>query len=276
MSESSVKCPIFKGEKKDFQGFWIRFMAYARVKKFISGLNASTDMPANETDGNAIAANTTDATEIRQMKAMEDNYLAMAHLTTAMGTDALLNKLAQACTTEWPGGLVHEVATLLKAEYQPVDCIARVEMRGTMNKIEMTKFEDPARLFERIASLVTQFQGLNTTIQEEELIALAMNQDPREYSGIIAAIEVAKETALMLRDIGNAMEKQFCIMYGDSKVTGKGKELTLSAFEGICYNCGAKGHRAIECTKEKSSRQVDYEKRGKKKSEYFRGKCNDC
>ena len=42
-------------------------------------------------------------------------------------------------------------------------------MRRELNKIVLTKFEDPARLFERIAVLETQYSGMNTTVAEEEL-----------------------------------------------------------------------------------------------------------
>ena len=46
-------------------------------------------MPNDETTGLALDKKSTNANVIEQIKAMDLNYLAMAQLTTAMGTDAL-------------------------------------------------------------------------------------------------------------------------------------------------------------------------------------------
>ena len=49
------------------------------------------------------------------------NILAMTHLKMAFGNEGLLNKIASACTTDWQGGEVHQMVSLLKE-------IARLEI----------------------------------------------------------------------------------------------------------------------------------------------------
>jgi hypothetical protein len=53
------------------------------------------------------------------MKLGKKNMLAMAHLTMAFGTEALLNKIASACTADWPGGLAHVLITQMKNKSAP-------------------------------------------------------------------------------------------------------------------------------------------------------------
>ena len=104
---TSVKVPIFNGEEKNFQSWWIKFQAYVRVKGFHAVLvNAGitideADIEILEVKPSALAggtgARTTD--EERQLRLAKKNLLAMAHLTMAFGSEALLNKIASVCTT---------------------------------------------------------------------------------------------------------------------------------------------------------------------------------
>eukprot|EP00957_Ditylum_brightwellii_P095847 7302713-Ditylum_brightwellii.AAC.1 len=84
---SSVKVPIFNGEEK-IQSWWIQFQAYARVKQFSAALTVHSDLPTSEEEMSALDA----TSRKKQLAAGKKNMVAMAHLTMALGTEALLNK----------------------------------------------------------------------------------------------------------------------------------------------------------------------------------------
>ena len=112
---------MFLSGKEKYQAWIIRFEAYARVKQFMVGLKANSDLPATEADGLALDRTSTDVNGIEQIKALDMNYLAVTQLTITMGTDALLNKVQLVCTTDWPGSKACDTMTELKREFKPVD-----------------------------------------------------------------------------------------------------------------------------------------------------------
>eukprot|EP00957_Ditylum_brightwellii_P206215 15347360-Ditylum_brightwellii.AAC.1 len=93
MSEevATMKVPVFNGEEKNFQSWWIRFQAYARVKQFSTALAPHADLP--DTEAEIATLDPTDDGQKRRINAGKRNILAMAHLTMALGTEALLNKV---------------------------------------------------------------------------------------------------------------------------------------------------------------------------------------
>ena len=55
-----------------------------------------------------------------------------------------------------------------------------------------------------------------------------------------------------MKNLEEAMKKQFRIKYGKfDEGTGSDNELTLSLFEGVCYEYGIKGHVTNVCPKKK-------------------------
>ena len=126
---STVKVPIFYGKDESFHGWWIKFQAYSRVKGFNSVLKDAGIM-ITESDVEDLeekpkyGSGETDArteNEEKQLRLGKKNMLAMAHLTMAFGTEALLNKIASACTTDWPGGLAYVLIEQLKNKSAPQD-----------------------------------------------------------------------------------------------------------------------------------------------------------
>eukprot|EP00957_Ditylum_brightwellii_P197515 15048301-Ditylum_brightwellii.AAC.1 len=70
-----------------------------------------------------------------------------------------------------------------------------------------------------------------------------------------------------MKDLEDTMKKQFRIQYGKiDEGTGSDNELTLSAFEGVCYECSIKEHMANECSK----------KKGGSRTGRFRGNSHHC
>ena len=106
-SMMSVRMPVFGGNQKDFQSWWIKFQAYARVKGFHMVLNDG-EITITEADidlldkkpkyeSSEIGARSQD--EEKQLQLGKRNLLSMAHLTMAFGSEGLLNKIASVITT---------------------------------------------------------------------------------------------------------------------------------------------------------------------------------
>eukprot|EP00957_Ditylum_brightwellii_P191866 14606247-Ditylum_brightwellii.AAC.1 len=78
----------------------IRFLAYARVKGFSTALIMSSELPTSEEEIGTL--NVSNSDEKMQIAALKQNALSMAHLTMALGTESLLNKVSTVCNDSWP------------------------------------------------------------------------------------------------------------------------------------------------------------------------------
>jgi hypothetical protein len=140
--------PRFDGTPKAFQVWWIRFMAFATVGKFIKALKNDTDMPTTEAASIDLS---TDRGKL-QAAAMNRNAIAISNLTLAFSTEAMMGLVYKAMTTSFPSGLAYMVVEALFKKFRPQDTITRVELRQMLNSIKMKKGSDPASLFEQISS----------------------------------------------------------------------------------------------------------------------------
>ena len=139
--DGGSKVPVFEGTAKAYMMWWVRFHAYAVMKGFSRALKVDPSLPATE---DAVPAN--DEAKL----AKKANETAMASLTMAFKTEAMLNLVFRSMTTAWPGGLAHKVVEELKKKFQPEDIMSRVELRRSLNAISMKKGQDPSKLFEQI------------------------------------------------------------------------------------------------------------------------------
>ena len=122
-----VKLPVFDGDAKAYQSWWIRFQAYSRVKGFNVALRKIDDLPEKEEDAEALDPSKAD--DKKKIVTVKKNALAMAHITMALGTESLLNKVNTVSSEEWPGGLSYKLIESLKKEYHPEDRVATVKMK---------------------------------------------------------------------------------------------------------------------------------------------------
>ncbi len=111
----SVRLPSFSGARKDFHTWWIRFVAYANMCKFLAALKASGEASMPSSDSVVIDL-TTDAGKMISA-AKERNSLAMANLTMAFETENLFDLIYKTMSTDWPAGLAHEVFVQLFNNY---------------------------------------------------------------------------------------------------------------------------------------------------------------
>ena len=248
--------------------FWIRFDAFANVKNFKKALANDRDMPSSEADAYRLDEN--DANNKKAFAAVKRNKVAWAQMTLALNTEALLAIMSSNKDLAWPGGLAHKVVVKLKEKYQPNDRVSRVKLRRRLDRVEMSKTDDPSELFEQIASIKNAFQTNNTqTVDEEDLLATVLEKAPEEYASILATEERSKGANLTLENLEAAMDTEYRICYGvkgTEREKKKRGELSLAAFNGKCYNCQEDGHLARDCPKSTKGKG-----QGK-----FKGTCNNC
>ena len=270
---STMKAPSFDGKKESFQMFWIRFDAFANVKNFERALMNDKDMPASAAD--VLLLDENDANDKKAFAAVKRNKVAWAQMTLALNTEALLAIMSSTKDLAWPGGLAHKVVVKLKEKYQPNDRVSRVKLRRRLDRVEMSKTDDPSELFEQIASIKNAFQTNNTqTVDEEDLLATVLEKAPEEYASILATEERSKGASLTLADLEAAMDTEYRIRYGvkgTEREKKKRGELSLSAFNGKCYNCQEEGHVARDCPKSLKDQRFGGKGQGK-----FKGTCNNC
>ena len=95
----------------------------------------------------------------------------------------------------------------------------------------------------------------------------------------MATEERGKGSKLTLGDLEAAIDTEFRIRYGvrgTERENKKSKELTLSAFNGKCNNCGEEGHLARDCPKPRSDGAKKGGGQQNQKGGKFKGTCNNC
>ena len=262
----TVSLPTFDGSEEKFAAFWTRFQAYAQMKGFAAVLKENVLLPATADE----VVSATDQDKAEKDKNRKANHVAMAMLTMAMVNEGDLAFIYQSYTNEYPGGLVHKVVSAMMEQYRPKDRISRVEMRQALMSLKMGSNENPKLLFERIAGIQNKYNLGATKIDPEDLIAAVLTKAPAKYAGILTAEARSKGDQLTLLDLKTAMMQHWRILSGkeDEDEEESGKELSLTAFGGICYKCGEKGHKAFKCPKADKK-----DNKGKKR---FNGKCHLC
>ena len=112
-SMTSVRVLVFDGNEKNFQSWWIKFQAYARVKDFhtvlkdavITITKADVDTLDKKTKHGSSETGARSQNKENNLKLGKNNSLAMAHITMAFGSEGLLNDIASVDTTARLGGM---------------------------------------------------------------------------------------------------------------------------------------------------------------------------
>ena len=268
----AVKLPSFDGAHKTFQVWWMRYQAYACVYKFIQALapGGEPEMPASQT-----TVLTTDAAGKASAAALNRNSVAMATLTMAFTNETNMGLVFKSCSTDWPGGLAHIVVQSLFKKYKPQDTITRVELRQQLNKVSMKRSDDPAILFNQISTIQNQFNTMTQQIQEDELIAIVLATAPKDYQAVLTSEQCIQKTNLTMDDLETVMNQHWRQIGGKKESQeDDDNELSLSAFNGTCFNCGKKGHKSPECRSPKKSKNGNGNGTGY--TGKFSGTCNNC
>jgi hypothetical protein len=117
-------------------------------------------------------------------------------------------------------------------------------------------------------------------VKEEELIAAALRAAPSKYRAVLSCEQSLKSDKLKLDDLEKAMTRQWrqersSQHKDDDSDDEEGGEVSLSAFQGTCFRCKKKGHRADNCPKKNKGGAPNGNNNQKGKNK-FGGKCFNC
>jgi hypothetical protein len=240
-STTLAQLPPFSGARKDFHTWWIRFVAYANMCKFLAALKIGREASMPSSDAVVIDITTDTGKMIAAGK--ERNRMATANLTTAFQTENLFGLVYKIMSTDWPGGLAHEIVVQLFNKYSPDRQISRDGLRYMLNGV--LDAEDPSILFEQVRAIQNRYDSDAHRIDEEELISIVMAAAPEIYLSVITCKQRVKGNQMCLHDLEIVMYQLWRQSKGliDQHTT----EITLAAFEGHCYQYKQQGHKADAC-----------------------------
>ena len=185
--------PMFDGAPKNFQIWWMRFVAYMMVdelNKVISKDVLDLDMPQSQAE----VLDESSKAGKKKIAAKNSNEVAMANLAMAFTSETMMGLVYKVMTTEWLSGLVHLVVKGLFKKYQPQDMVKLVELRQMLTKITMKKRLDPATLFEQIAAVENCYNTATRKIPQDELIAVVLDKSMMDYKSILTTEQRVKGT----------------------------------------------------------------------------------
>jgi hypothetical protein len=108
----------------------------------------------------------------------------------------------------------------------------------------MKKGENPAVIFEQISSIKSKFRSASVNIDENDLIAVVQDAANPEYQLVLTAEQRQKGTLLSIQDLESAMTQYWRQISGTTH-KDDGNEIALMAFQGVCFKCGANGHKSM-------------------------------
>ena len=183
----SIRIPTFNGNEDQYQKWWIRFKAYAKLAGFSKALvdTPEADLPGDNMEAEALTGS--DDATVKKRSAVLRNDKAISSFTLAFETNELLDMVIESQSTEWPEGQAWTVVKKLQKKYRPCDTMAMVDERIALNEIKMKKNEDPSKLFERIKAVETKYNTKTRKISEADKIAVVISQALRAYRSILTA-----------------------------------------------------------------------------------------
>jgi hypothetical protein len=111
---------------------------------------------------------------------------------------------------------------------------------------------------------------MGKTIDQDDLVDVVLTAAPKDYHAVLTAEQRRKAhggDALTLDDLENIMNDMLRKGAGKHSKNDDegGTELSLAYFEGHCFKCGKKGHRAAQCKKSRNLRWWWWSRRGQHK-----------
>ena len=296
----SIPLPHFDGKDENFELFWPKFQAYAKLKGFAETIRSTLDPELPTTEG----VYDNDANKAKKQREAEmKNNLAIAAFTMAFDSVALMNRISDAKSSKYPDGLAHSVVTGLLKKHRPTDRLSKMEALADLDAVTMEENDDPENMFNEIATIKQVYK--DSQMDDANYLNHVLKVVSEDYKQVIAVEMRAKGDALSLDDVQEAMsslyrlknnkateksgkksgndETESILMAQVRKAVQSGDESALtSVLRDLCYYCGKPGHKAYQCkTKKRDQGNGDKNSGGngntnKQKKKKFNGTCNNC
>ena len=268
----TIQVSLFDGTSKSFSLFWTKFKAFAGMKGFQKALkeSAKADLPTSEEVEVEKGSNAD--------KACNHNLDAMTYLTMAFTTKSKMTMIMRAQTDDWPSGLAWKVVKELLEKFKPNDNMARVEARMMLNNVSTKNDDDPSVLFKQISQIQNCFGLAAHTIEDGDLIATVLAAAPSRYRSILTTEQQIRGADLTLNYLEDAMRQLFLQTNlerrkgNEKSKSDNNVEVTLGAFDGVCYLCLKKGHKVHFCPTKNNAENGE----NKGKTYHFTGTCFNC
>lgn len=147
-------------------------------------------------------------------------------------------------------GLAHLVVAALFKKYRPQDIITRVELSQMLNGIKTKKGKDPAMLFEQISSIENKYNMVLKKIDKEDLISVVL--DAARWRNTNCCWWASNEHSEQHWHWQTL--KRSCRSTGDRQTQSENSggdlqdnEIIVAIFDGFCFICKKKSHRADKC-----------------------------
>jgi hypothetical protein len=130
-----------------------------------------------------------------------------------------------------------------------------VELQEELNSVTMRPTDDPAVLFGKLLAIRNKYNNAQIQVSSEQVLAAAIRAVPKEYKAVVTCEQPIKGTLITITDLELAMHQHWRAIkhMNKTKRSKFDKELTLSAFDGTCFNCGKKGHKSTKCKNKKKA-----------------------
>ena len=194
----TVTLPSFSGEKKDYEVWLKRFVAYATLKSFSPALQDTHVLPADPEN-----LTTTGEDKKKEQKAIAQNSLAIACLTMSFTKLEDLDSIEDSASTGYPGGVAHEVMKILATEYNPKDTLSAVEAETAMRKVKLSATGNPDKYFKKINVVKSKYRK-SKKFSEESLIANTITNAPEGYHDTLTQVLQSKGSAVTMDDLKGA------------------------------------------------------------------------
>ena len=183
----SITLPTWDGSQTTYALCRRRFVAYALIKQYRSVLLKG----AKEFLPSSIEVEVDESTESgkRQAKYRDWNAQVISALTCSFTKEATMNKIDKSSSAAWPDVLANHVIEILDDEMMPKDMTSKVELRLQLASVKLGKDEDPTALGDKLSIIQARFTAAGLYIDEDDLLAAAINAAHDKYSGTIAQVQ---------------------------------------------------------------------------------------
>jgi hypothetical protein len=164
--------PTLNGSAGKYLMWWTKFISFAAINGLSEVIRSDPRpyLPKSwDTDFNSSAEDGK-----RQFHTKKLNNLAVSCFTMALMKEGIMRLVSKAKNKEWPDGLAYIVVRELDKKYKPRDILSRVEMQQRLNQVQMKKGSDPALLFETLAAIKDQYDGVEM-IDKSYLIDIVLD-----------------------------------------------------------------------------------------------------